>query len=429
MTPVTALVSIVFGIVVTGLVMPYGFPLVTPLVAFLAMLTLIFVLVDGGKLYWDPELTLLYLGVTGLLFLGIGQSDMLFVNVRADALNAMVGWVMVLVLARIAATGQLRKCIALSARLVFVLMIPVAALCLYKFWLLIHGRRLDEVISIGADGRYPMGSALQTDYNMAALGLSVAALAGSWLLVRTDRVWQRWAIASGIILILAAAILTGSRRFYLLFGLAMIVVLVVALPWAGRIGGRFMIRWRVSTGSILPIVAVGGAVTTIWLSAGHEIAAAVSVASFDQVERLFARLATLATLGDTLESGRGQLLASSVSIAEGFSLRQLTFGDGFGYLRILADGQGETYPHNPFIAGLLHGGVLNLLMVTVFVLRAGGHYLAHWRMAPFLALTFFLTMSFTMISGNTIFSNRLLVLLLIFAFYLRYMHQDAEELS
>lgn len=417
---ITLLSAAVLALLVVGLVFPYGFPLATPLVAATFFLTIVHCLATNRALFYDGELVLVYAGALGFALLGVALSPRLYASVRGDIVNAFAGILMIPVFCRVAATGKIAQFRTAFAVLSFLLLVPVALLCLYKFHLYLQGTRLPWLIEVGPDGRYPVGSALQTDYNMAALGLTVGAASGIWLITRVRSVWLHWLIIAAISATLLAALLTGSRRFFVVFGVAILVAAIYSMWRFTRSGLRLIESWRVSRHAgahalaIILIAGVGLYLLRPWLANN------ILVQPSGQFTRLETRLTTLFELLDTLQTSRGALLSQSIQLVDSFTFANFLFGHGFDYLESLSlDGE-ERYPHNSLLAALLYGGLPNLLLVAYMLVRAGFIYLEKRRTEPLLAVVFFITFAFAFISGNTVFSNQFFLTLLTLAFVLRY---------
>lgn len=417
MSVITKLTALYLTLLVVGLVLPYGFPLTTPLISGLFLLVLGHTLATDGTLYYRTEIVLVYLGAMGFVLIGTALSSELYANVRQDIINALAGLLMVPIVFRIAAAeriGQLQRNFAL---LLFLFMVPVALLCLYKFYMQVEGVQLAWLPRSGADGRYPVGSALQTDYNMAALGLTIGATGGAWLMFKTASPWGRWPIVVGVLLMIAAAVLTGSRRFYVVFALLFVAAFAYGAFRFGRRCAGTLARSRLRATSLSQLLVGAALVAGSVFLISPWIADLLAGGAFT---RLFARADTLLRLADTLaESRRGALLEQSLQLSETFAFSNFLIGHGFDYLDILSEGGAETYPHNPLVAAFLHGGVPNLLLVIYVLVRSSSIYLSSARTHAFLCFAFFTTLVFTIISGNTIFSNRFFLMLLITAFSLQ----------
>jgi hypothetical protein len=418
-TLITCFAAFILNLVVVGMVFPHGFPLVGPAILLLFSWTVIQMLLTDGKVYYDAELLCVYLALFGFLLLGVGLSPELYPVVRREVVNAIAGLMFIPVLWRIAACNrfdQFRQAFAVSLVL---FMTCVALVSLYKFRLNLQGIRLSGLVSVEAGESYPLGAALQGDYNMSALGLTAGMVACGYLFVRTDRMFRRWLLAAAIMIMLLAALLMGSRRFYAIFAVVLLAALLYG-SWRALRGGAMLLR-RVSAGRR---VVVHTALAALLLGA---IAFAVGPRALDlagaltggQMDRLLARLQTLMQFSATLEQSRGPHLDLAFNRLDSYSLPQFLVGSGFSYLTGMRDGGAESYPHNPVVAALLYGGVLNMLLVVFVLGRATVLYGGRLRSEPLFSALFFVTLAFMMISGNTVFSNQLLVMLLIIGFVLR----------
>jgi hypothetical protein len=417
-TLIAHLAAYILTLVAVGLVFPHGFPLVGPAILLLFGCAAAHMLLTDRKVYYDVELLAVYLGLFAFLLLGIALSPELYPVVRRELTNATSGLLFIPVLWRIAASGrfdQFRRAFAVSLA---ALMTGIALLCLYKFRLNLQGVHLSWLVSAD-DGRYPLGAALQDDYNMSALGLTAGAIACGYLFIRTRRMARRWLLAGCIAILILAALLMGSRRFYVVFAAAAAGGLLLA-AWRGTRGSAAVLR-HASIGRRFALHAslAAALLATAAFAIGPRAVEFVTVATGGQLDRLMARLSTLMQFSATLEGSRGPLLELAFQRINAFSLPQLLIGRGFSYLTGMHDGGAEAYPHNPVVAALLHGGIVNMLLVLYVLGRASILHAGRLRNEALFPVLFFVTLAFMLISGNTLFSNQLLVMLLVMGFVLR----------
>ena len=419
MTLITNFAAFILTLVVVGLVFPHGFPLVGPCILLLFAGAALHAILTDRKVYYDAELLALYLGLFSFLLLGIARSPELYAGVRGELTNAVAGLLFMPVLWRIAALRRFdafRRTFAVSLAL---LMTAVAALCLYKFRMNLQGVQIPWLVSADDAGHYPLGAALQDDYNMSALGLTAGMIACAWLFARSDSMLLRWALAGAIAAMLAAALLMGSRRFYAVFAAALVAAVAYG-SWRGVRGGarvlrRLSVRRRFAVHATLAVAFLA----VVAYFAGPAAADFAGAATGGQLDRLMARLETLMEFSATLEGSRGPMLELAFQRVGSFSPPEYLLGGGFSYLTAAHDGGSEAYPHNPVVAALLYGGVPGMLLVVYALGRSAILYWGRLRSEPLFAGLFFVTLAFMLISGNTIFSNQLLVMLLLLAFVLR----------
>jgi hypothetical protein len=256
-------------------------------------------------------------------------------------------------------------------------------------------------------------------------------IAGGYLFVRTDRMTRRWLLAAAITVMLLAALLMGSRRFYAVFAVTMLAALLFGAWRAIRRGAMLLRRFSAGRRFVVHASLAAVLVGVVAFLAGPQAIDLAGSVTGGQLDRLGARLQTLMQFSATLEQSRGPHLALAFHQLSSFSLPQFLAGNGFDYLTMAHDGGAEAYPHNPLVAALMHGGIPGMLLIVYVLARTMMLYGGHLRSEPLLSVLFFVTLAFMLISGNTVFSNELLVMLIIVGFVVerRACREDSVEAS
>lgn len=290
---------------------------------------------------------------------------------------------------------ELRRVVQWSLSLIVFICAFAAALGIWKFLLLLQGRRLAFVEAGSPDG-YPFGTSLINDYNMFSLALLGGALAAfARLLQVRSGVW-RAGLSIALVIILAAGMFAGSRRFWLVTPLAFGLILFLVAP---RIG---MLRTTRRTAFLICVVLFAGLVASKYSGLDW---AYVN----DFIDRLEGRLSTLLDA----EGGRGfepRLMRweYAYALAQGASA---WFGQGFDYLYAYGCRFGACtsidYPHNPFLSALLYGGLLGVasvvILLTYATIAAVRSFYAPLELAA-CGVIAIVHLPFVLVSGNSILS-------------------------
>jgi len=292
-------------------------------------------------------------------------------------------------------------------RVVTVLGVAAALAGIAKLYLMTQGVLFESLYL--DDGRYPIGTAMQHDYNYYALALVVALSFALWQ--RQSATWaveRFWCTVAAPILI-TAVMLSGSRRGFVLLALVLIGAVVA---WVrDSAARRSRPRSKLATAAFIGLFAAG-----IW-GARSVVGSVPGLSQFAEVSSATSRLADLAD-SDRLVSSRAPLIAWAVSsLEENTFIPSLIFGRGGRYLTemgsVFDSPSGFEYPHNVVLSSMLHGG----LVLTFAVLALFAHALRRaWRagrasLPVLVALT--ATIIFAMSSSSSLFSNELLYGLLV----------------
>lgn len=345
------------------------------------------------------------------LLLAVGRPDAGSPAVlRMDLINAVQA---LLVIPFLAALADLdpelgERLLPDTARVIVLVGASAALLGILKLISTAAGRPW-EWLYLG-DGRYPPGAALQQDYNQFALALVIACAFAIWLLGRgAGNRFARVALVAAIPVIIAAVVLSNSRRGVVFLAFILIVA-----------GGR-AVSIRASALIHTPLRRWVGGVVLVGLVAlsayrGREVLSSSAEAYLS----LTATTSRLFELGDRerLTSSRAPLVADAVTqLRDEFDVADLLLGRGTRYLyemgNAFSNGTGVEYPHNFVLSAMLHGG----LVLTAQLLAIVGVGLAvawrHRRRSWPLGAAMLLLLAFALSSSMSLYSHELLYLLLV----------------
>lgn len=345
------------------------------------------------------------------VFILLGIQPVGFVSdsiVRTDTLNAIAALsVAPFVAARLGDGAALRLFVRRSSALMVTGGMLGASLGAAKLYLLTKGVFFESLYA--ADGSYPLGTALGSDYNIYAFGLVAGVAAALWL--REDGVRDRVGSAllgASIVIMSAAAAMTGSRRGMLF------LLIVLAVPLAPNLVFGLRRAWRPP---LLPLMIVTTVVAglVVFATRGDEIEVTIGG---QPVNLAFAERVARMSSGSALVSTRAPLIEFAWQRLDGgYSASELLRGRGFSYLadmgRQFAAADGTEYPHNFVLSALLHGGVpftlalIGLVGAGIWVAVRRRATLGPYPMLIGLALIFALT------SSASLYSTEVLVYLLV----------------
>jgi hypothetical protein len=424
MSVLTKISAITLSFLVSGLVYPYKIPLITPLMVLTFLVFFLQLLLDKNSIIINKELCLFYFLIAFFFLWGGLLTGKIYRLFLQDLINCLIMILFIPVLSAIYKRKRYVQFKEIFIKANVILLFPLSLLCLYKFYQLINGVKIERFVD-EASGIYRWGTSLQYDYNMTALGLMVGFFSALYLFFHKKSFIQKTIFLSVSLVILVAALLTGSRRMYVAFALIILGFFVVLSIKVVKITKRIFIKQKFSRSQIIGgfcmlffmlflIMGIGRTVKTYTLNRE----------TLHQVEIIIERLDTLATFGETLVSSRGGHTERAIELINSFSLPNVFLGNGFNYLEQFASvqDQDEDYPHNPIISAMLYGGVISAIVLILFFARASWLYIRHIDQEKYFFILFIISVLFSIISSNSIFSNRFFLVLLIFPFLFRNMH-------
>jgi hypothetical protein len=416
---ITNLMAIVCSLIPVGLVFPYGFPLIFPLVFAVFLLYALHTMMANSKIYIINELVLIYSLMMIFLLWGGIHSDRLYMHFVQDLVNATMIFLLIPIFSKISKCNLFDNFKLAYAKANLMLLFPVSLYCLYKFYQLLHGVQLDKFV--GSGGRpYPWGTALQSDYNMGALGLLIGVVSGLYLFRRTDGFLNKTCLILASMTMFIAAMLTGSRRMYLVF--VLMVGCFVFYPIYKLIknmtGSKLQIHKKIGIKRVLVILIILSIPLFIYTSMRQLSSQELDEGSRKEMAKLTYRIDSLFEKTTFYES-RGLLMYQAIDLIDDFTIFQLFCGNGFNYLSQLASSSSdENYPHNPVFASFLYGGFFGVVLTFWFIARSFFLYIRNLKEEKFLLILFILTFIFMSISSNTVFSSRLFLILIVIGYLL-----------
>ena len=339
-------------------------------------------------------LILLVCANAGLLLIGTLSLQRVENIVLADMIAAALLVAFVIVGCQSRRDGTIEQIASISLWLLCGIGIVGAILGAVKLYLFTQGITIDWIVD-RANDEYPWGTSWRADYNFYSFGLLCGAIAALHIYATCTAALLRWGLLISWILIVAAGVLSGSRRFLLLLPL---FVLIEVFLLVRRGYGR-----RLTT----PVYALLiGSFAVIAYIPGEDLLAIIQL-SLGQLD-LAARASSVVDITDP--SGLSQREARWEAA---FQLFEHAFygGEGFRYLdwygQKFVGGRALDYPHNPILSAALYGGFFGLLFSVAFYafnLYVGVRLLLGRAMQSTFGVLLLASLGYLLVSSNTIFS-------------------------
>ena len=331
-------------------------------------------------------------------------------------------------------------------RLLVVFITAVSTLGIIKFLFSLKGVEF-EFFRV-YDGLYPWGTSLVNDTNYYSLGGVIGLTAYAYAIFGKDRYITRTKLhyIAGLIMVVNV-VLAGSRRGIAL--LALIIAVAGGIWLYKKI--RAAIRGSRKNAIILTVSAVLLLILVTTVKVRHVlglIQPAVEVVGLDYEqfkkesaiityrymtmvdadlnihdyyrhlwnEESTIDMSQIRSLNPRGIESRMVRWTLAMDIYEAHSTREKILGSGFDYMQRYEEKfsylhHSPDYPHSHFLSALLYSGFLGLAVFIFFTLQVLFLYAKYLRNDTFFAAIFLLVFSFNLISGNTLFSGKLLTVL------------------
>jgi hypothetical protein len=238
-----------------------------------------------------------------------------------------------------------------------------------------------------------LGSSLNTDYNVYALGLTIGALMSIGSFKKYTKLPFKFLYILTIGIIILSILLSGSRR-----GVVMSGFILFCLAYSSQI---FNARKQITLATTLFIpVVVLFFISNNWGKISDY---------FLSTDFLDESISRVLTLKDELQGENERTIRIFWSL-DYFSDRsgfEQIFGSGFEYLKLMGrsfSGELEDNPHNYLLSALLYGGVIGFLFMILLsykLISSSFHYHRVWYPVVLVVLLFGLT------SSNSLFALRI----------------------
>jgi hypothetical protein len=374
----------------------FPFPAVM-LRAFVPVMFLLLVVVKQDlyfPIYWR-EIALFFVAAT-LVFLGSARSNIYVDRVDFELMNAYFFVIMGPILMYFSHRN---------------LMVWFEKAIAWSFWLVGASAAVLGLIKVNIDSkgeiapfvqytdRYPLGASLVNDYNMYGLMVGIGSFAGFYLSKSFPK-GQRWLLQVPSAIFTVVPVFTFSRRYFLFFIASIVVWVVVVIINFRRSGKRLtFLQKSFITGVSMTSISL---ITVFMLVILGEIKSLPgSGPAIEQLNVLIARFATIGELSSTIKDSRGNLLERGIQILEQRDAIEFFVGGNFDYIDLISVDNTSDYPHNPFVAAWLYGGILAFTTTLVILVSPLRYFLSRKCQFSFLQTAYFIQIFFLLISGNT----------------------------
>lgn len=280
-----------------------------------------------------------------------------------------------------------------------ILMFIISILSLLKFVLLLNGMKLK--ILVKQTLIYPWGTSLITDYNMFSYSLSIGIISMLILYRKANEKKNKYFLIITILLSTTTILFSGSRRGWIvLFFLLFFIILKVFKK----------IKLTLNRKKIL-IICLG----LLFLSSSFIVLNKIDIKN-EEVEKLKYRFSTIQNGGFSQRTDRWDY-ALKIYQNE-FTIKEKIFGGGFDYLPLFASKFAphvkEDYPHSPILSSLLYGGLIGFIISIIFIINLINSLIKIKNEYKYdFLLIFVISLMYVLISGNSWFSNKLFLFLII----------------
>lgn len=396
-------ISFILLIAVIGLIFPYKIPLFTIFVLFYFFAFFITnrlnIRINIGNIIIFVNIYFYFLGL-------LWTSGFIYNQNASDIVNIFLLVLTLFCIGKIKLSNY-RVIMNLFIKLVSFTIPLFSIVSLYKYLLLLNGIQLQMFVVSGRP--YPWGTSLVLDYNMFALGMLIGLICLIYYFYNSRSLFCQIYLLMSIFVVIASILFAGSRRgwvfltifiLYFLFNLTKSIYRTIQKKSGKKI-----------------YVAIGLCLLLLFIFVPK---ISIDITNFYELEKLEYRFSTLNNVEDSF-SERTARWDYAVWIMQNSNLFQWILGQGFEYLSLFGDkfgsADGEDYPHNFLVSSLLYSGVVgfiaNLIMtfLPLFIMLKNIK-----RIGYEMSIIYFTVLVFFMMSGNSIFSSKLLLFLILLIF-------------
>jgi len=397
--------GITLAVIVLGLSMPYGVPLVSCLLMLQVFLGVSIAITTKKipNVFLPRELVLVIFFAVFFILWGSFLSRALYGEVRVDLSNILslaIASPFFLAIIQSNCFSYLRGTFVRSCAWGGFL---VSLVCLYKFKLLLSGEQFWWVEIWLGNKPYPWGTSLQPDYNMCALGLTISLLCLIKGFLDCPSLMGKFLRFSSALIVLISVVLTGSRRG----AVVLLMFAVVGLLYGFyRFINGFLVQ-KLNAMSFKGLMAGFLVLFTIFGTGMLWKGFGMDYLQGGEFRRLMRRFDTMRHFGATLIKSRSDPLEVGLKTAQRSSPQAFLIGGGFDYLSTMSPSSMEVYPHNPLVSALLYGGLPALFFTLYVLLRGLFIWVRLFVEERLLAVVFFVLNLFCFISSNSYFSIKL----------------------
>ncbi|WP_419962191.1 O-antigen ligase family protein [Psychrobacillus sp. BM2] len=301
----------------------------------------------------------------------------------------------------------------------------LSILALYKYYSLAQGIYLPQYFN--ANGHYIFGTSLIADNNMFALSMLIGLIFGVSLIVKSKSVRLKILYSIAITPILMTIVFSGSRRSFVILSLICVILILKLLK-------DTLIKMRIAKVLIGTYFVCFGLmlILIIYHFSGYEISVK-DIINDPQIQTTIERFQSISPSNAT-ESflPRTDRWGYSWELISNSNLFQMFFGRGFDYLHLylveFPSEAKEDYPHNPVLSALLYSGLIGMVVVIGLISFSFYNLIKYVKfLGVEFAIVYTTTFIFIMISGNSIFTYKLFLILSSFTILARTIFAEATK--
>jgi hypothetical protein len=274
-----------------------------------------------------------------------------------------------------------------------------------------------EIVSPDGTSEISLGSSLNSDYNVYAIGLYCGLFAGLYFYKNAISLKLKIAYSCALLLIVTSAMLSGSRRGFVIG----IFILLYMIFWSFRAESYNKILHDFQKKKVnslnKPWIAI--LFSLVFFVGLTKLDISSLIESSSEITSVFERLLTLEDISSQENDTRSNRWEYAFEYYSELPIHSKLFGAGFDYLKMFGykfDVGASDYPHNVWISALLYGGLLGFvttLGLTVYVLN---YFYRRKSIFKEILVWYILFLLLNFTSSNSIYSSRVFVVLLLFPF-------------
>lgn len=390
--------SLIIMLLILGLVFPYGVPIYTPLVLVLFFITFV---IGGTNQYINFGIFLLFLNIILYVWGLFLNKGILYSNNITDLIN--IGSLLLLLFTLSYVTNEIYIKIKHKIHLLIsVTTILVSLFSLYKFYALLNNVKFDFLYY---ENKYPAGSSLMVDYNMFSLGMIMGIISITYLILNVENILISYLLFIAYVPLSVAVFFSSSRRGMLILTILLFLIMVLLIKKSPLL--------RNTKRKVLFLLLILLIITfTIRLTKIVEL----DINNHFVIEDVLSRSLGVYDFSNSISS-RTNLWDQSLEILSNSSILQIVFGNGFNYLdelgRIFKAG-GEEYPHNFLLSTFMYSGIIGLVVLLALIIYVIYRSIIGWKEIGLdIVIMFIISLIFMSVSGNSLFSSKLLTVLIV----------------
>lgn len=213
--------SLILSLSFLGLAMPYGFPIFFPLI-------LIFCLkvYSQDKFYFKLNIGFVIFYICVLFYLiGMIYSGGIIYNRNKAELPNIISISALLPIIMSFRKDNWRIFLNIHSQIISLVMLAVAILSFYKFYLLVNGTKIDFLLKDPTSNAYPWGTSLVSDYNMFSYAMFAGAFASAYCLSKSQSLTSQFFYFLASSTMIMSIVWSGSRRGWIV--LTILIVLLI----------------------------------------------------------------------------------------------------------------------------------------------------------------------------------------------------------